>query len=380
MSIYLKIISLICVTLLLVGCDDKHETKNVPTYQVLTVKNTNLNDNIEQTSIIKPITQALISSPVAGYLNHQYIPYGSSVKSGEKLFSVMDEDSYIKLFAALSDYQSAKWDNFTAQKKYEDYKLQFQAGLIANTEVSLKEIDFKRTQIKLLQSEFELNKVAEKANLDTKELKNLNLEQIKKFFIEKEQSRDLTISSTHAGTLIPIPLDPEKGYTSVAKPGSKVEAGQAIAAISNLNVGELQIDLDEQQIGTIKVGMPVDIVNISNQNKTLTGNISAIKLFEYIGQADAPTRYPIIIRVDSKSIIQPGTRCKAIIQMKSRDSIEIPINAVHDPYHQPYVQMADGSKRPIKLGKTSIDKVEITQGLKPQEKILVPTKSTPKTS
>ena len=46
-----------------------------------------------------------------------------------------------------------------------------------------------------------------------------------------------------------------------------------------------------------------------------------------------------------------------------------------DPYQNPYVMMANGTKRNVVLGKTDQNNVEITSGLSPKEIILVPKQS-----
>ena len=110
----------------------------------------------------------------------------------------------------------------------------------------------------------------------------------------------IVITAPNSGTLIPLLSDPTK-ETTTANVGSKVEGGQAFAALSNLNQGEIKIELSENQVLMLKNGMSVNIKSLSQPNLKLLliGEISAIKYFEFNQKSDNMTRYPIIIHVKS---------------------------------------------------------------------------------
>ena len=374
MSIYLKIFSTTLI-LLLVGCDEKQPNTNFKTQAAasttMTISSKTINENIEQTGVVTPITVDLIVSPVYGFITQQNLPYGTDVKKNDKLFVVSDANLSSEVFTKISDYHNAKWDYESSHNKFLDYKLQFKSGLVSEGEVETKEIDFYRAEMKLIQAEFELKKIANKIDKPLDLLKSTNIEKIKSIFLTKDLNDSIVIESPSHGTLIPLLSDPTK-ETTAANVGSKVEGGQAFAALANLNQGEIKIELSENQVLMLKNGMSVNIQSLSQPNLKFTGLISAIKYFEFKQNSDNMAHYPIIIHVSSETNIIPGTRCKIIIPMGSRKAIIIPINAVNDAYQNPYVIMADGSKRKVELGKTDINNVEIKSGLSPNEKILVP--------
>lgn len=377
MSTYLKIFS-ITILILLAGCDQKqtvsNQTSNSTANTTFVVSRKTINEDIEQTSVITPLTHALIVSPVSGFITQQNAPYGSDVKKDDKIFIVSDADLSTDVFNKIVDYHNAKWDYESSKNKYSDYKLQFKSGLVAEEDVKLQEIEYYRADMKLIQSEFELKKIAKKIDKPFDQLKSTDIEKIKAIFLNKSLKDSITITAPNHGTLIPLLSDPTK-ETTAANVGSKVEGGQAFAALANLNQGEIKIELSENQVLMLKNGMSVNIKSLSQPDLKLTGEISAIKYFEFNQKSDNMTRYPIIINVKSESNIIPGTRCKIIIPMKSRTAIVIPISAIMEPYQNPYVMMANGTKRNVVLGKTDQNNVEITSGLSPKEVILVPKQS-----
>ncbi|MDG2347939.1 MAG: efflux RND transporter periplasmic adaptor subunit [Gammaproteobacteria bacterium] len=371
---YLKIISFI-VCVLFFGCEQKSantqkDTKQVK-YDIYTVQSAKFSDDIEQISVIKPLTHDVIISNVTGFITKQMASYGADVKEGDALFVISDSELSTEVFNKLADYRNAQWDNESNQNKYQDYKLQYSSGLVAFEEVKLKEIEAKRAQMKLIQAEFELKQIANKINKTFDDLKVMDITELKNIFLDKKQNNSIIIKSPNDGTLIPLDLgtnDPDK----ISKTGSKVEGGQAFAALANLNRGEVQIELDESQLTNLKTGMNVTVKSLSNPNLQLTGIIKTIKLFEFNQKSDNLTRYPVTILVDSKKNIIPGTRCKITIPMPNRSAPQIPIAGVNNPYKLPFVLMADGTKRNIVLGKTDLNHVEIIKGLSPNEQILVP--------
>ncbi len=377
MSTYLKIFS-ITILILLTGCDQKQTVSNTKsnsnTKTKFVVPSKTINEDIEQTGVITPLTHALIVSPVSGFITQQNAPYGSDVKKDDKIFIVSDADLSTEVFNKIVDYHNAKWDYESSKNKYSDYKLQFKSGLVAEEDVKLQEIEYYRADMKLIQSEFELKKIAKKIDKPFDQLKSTDIEKIKAIFLNKSLKDSITITAPNHGTLIPLLSDPTK-ETTAANVGSKVEGGQAFAALANLNQGEIKIELSENQVLMLKNGMSVNIKSLSQPDLKLTGEISAIKYFEFNQKSDNMTRYPIIIHVKSESNITPGTRCKIIIPMKSRTAIVIPISAIMDPYQNPYVMMSNGTKRNVVLGKTDQNNVEITSGLSPKEIILVPKQS-----
>ncbi|MEE2770084.1 MAG: hypothetical protein VX835_03265 [Pseudomonadota bacterium] len=372
---YLKTFSLFMI-FLLVGCEQQNthnEKKDQPkTYETYVIQKSKINDNIEQIGVITPLTHNVIVSSVSGFIEEQFHPYGSDIKKDEPLFKISGSTLSIDVFSKLVEYHNAKWDYESSKNKYQDYKLQFTSGLVANEEVVAKEIEFNRAKIKLLQTEFELKSFSEKIDKTFEQLTSIKIDDLQKFFIDGNSADSIIIQAPDNGSLIPLTKEPSEDNSGAAKPGSKVEGGQAFAALTNLNQGEILIELDENQILSLKNKMPVIVKPLSRPDIELSGYINAIKLFEFTQKSDNLTRYPVVIHVESKTNIVPGTRCKIIINMPSRTAIMVPINAIYDPYKNPYAILANGSKRPVKLGRTELDRVEIKSGLSVDEKILIP--------
>tara|TARA_X000000950_G_C13815916_1_gene619786 strand:+ start:247 stop:1389 length:1143 start_codon:yes stop_codon:yes gene_type:complete len=378
MSTYLKIFSFSILTLLC-GCDQqakesKNSTQTSTSYEAIKVSDTTINNNIEQTGVIKPLTHNLVVSPVTGFITEQLKPYGTQVSKGDVLFKISDTSLSEDVFNDLVNYQNAKWDFQSNKNKYMDNKLQLSAGLISQDQLNLKEIEFKQSEIKFIQAEFELQQTAIKLNRPIQELTELKISDLKEKFLQSNIG-DVVIYASDAGALIPLVKDGDN--KSIARSGSKVESGQAFAALANMNTGEIQIELDEQQVLSVKHDMPVQVASLSRPELKLTGHISAIKFFEYNQKSDSLVRYPVDVKVASETDVPPGTRCKVTIPIGQRKSISIPIRAINDPYKAPFVFMMDGTKRVVKLGKTSQTDVEVISGLKPGETILAPKVSKP---
>ncbi len=158
-----------------------------------------------------------------------------------------------------------------------------------------------------------------------------------------------------------------------AQSGQIVGANTTIARIIGAGGDYFDGDVPEDQITRIKTGSPVSISLTAIPGRAFTGHIAAIsplgsetgRLFSVRVTFDAPTPE-----------IQPGMFARAAITLNViKDAVMVPSTAVVTYKDHPAVFVLNGASavRPsnVSIGLRKDDSVQITEGLKPGEQVVV---------
>lgn len=178
-------------------------------------------------------------------------------------------------------------------------------------------------------------------------------------------------------TVIRAPLDGKV----IGKP---IPAGQTVApgiaspmvlmTIADMSKLQIETQVDESDIGKVRLGQKATFTVDSFQNKTFTGTVSKISDKASIQQN--VVYYNVVLDVDSvEEALKPTMTARVSINVgESKDTLVIPLAAVKSANGQQYVIVADNGQTrnaPITTGLMSDDKVEVLSGLAEGEHIVV---------
>ena len=290
---------------------------------------------------IQPESEVKISADVSGEIIDMYVKEGDSVKSGQLLLRINPE-----LYETTMDQLSAALDNARATLAgSEAQKLSAQASLIQ------QESNFKRQKNlfddKVISAQEMENAKAQfevaKANYESAEKNVLAA----KFSVAstaarlEEGRRNLGRTSIYApANGIVTQLNSEKGERVV---GTAQMAGTEIMRISNLNVMEVQVDVNENDIIRLKIGDSADIEVDAYKNRTFTGVVTEISNSAKFNAAqilsDQVTNFVVKVRIIPESYkdlgtgknspFRPGMTAGVKIKtLKSVNCLSVPIGAV----------------------------------------------------
>lgn len=195
----------------------------------------------------------------------------------------------------------------------------------------------------------------------------------------QESLEHYTITSPISGTVI------EKDR----KAGDQMDGSEsgAMAVIYDLSALELQMDVSELDIGSVRPGQEVSITAEALPGQTFTGVVEKVSVNG--ATTDGFTTYPVTILLTEYGDLNPGMNVSAdIIVERSENALCVPAEAVNSDgtvlvagegaFAEDGVTIADPSKiesRPVTLGRGSQDFVEITSGLEEGETVLLPVQS-----
>ncbi|MDR3562882.1 MAG: efflux RND transporter periplasmic adaptor subunit [Negativicutes bacterium] len=181
------------------------------------------------------------------------------------------------------------------------------------------------------------------------------------------------------------------GYTVITAPvdgqviGKPIPAGQTVApgisnpmvllTVADLSKMQIQVQVDETDVGRVKLGQKVDFTVDAYPGKTFSGTISLISQKAVI-QSNV-VYYTVYVDVDSpQGMLFPTMTARVTIKVgESKNTLVVPLSAVKETKGQKMVQVMVGGKTqsvPVQLGLSDDEKVEVISGLKDGDQIVLP--------
>ena len=183
---------------------------------------------------------------------------------------------------------------------------------------------------------------------------------------------DYKITSPISGTVI------EKNF----KAGDKVDgsASGTLAVIYDMSCLKMQMNVNELDIGKVKVGQTVDITAAALPGESYTGTVERVSVNGTT--RDGFTTYPVTIAIEDFGGLMPGMNVSASIRCDTAEQVlTVPVAAVNrggTVLVAPAEALGeDGSvtdptkleERAVTLGRSDDDCIEITSGLTEEERV-----------
>ncbi|MDR3589301.1 MAG: efflux RND transporter periplasmic adaptor subunit [Negativicutes bacterium] len=180
-------------------------------------------------------------------------------------------------------------------------------------------------------------------------------------------------------------------YTVITAPidgrviGKPIPAGQTVApgisnpmvllTVADLSKMQIQVQVDESDIGRVKLGQTVDFTVDAYPGKTFHGVISLISQKATV-QSNV-VYYTVYVDVDSpQGLLFPTMTARVTVRVgESRNTLVIPLSAVKEVKGQKTVQvMVDGKPQTavVQLGLSDDEKTEVLSGIKEGDQVVLP--------
>jgi HlyD family secretion protein len=309
------------------------------------------------TGSIVPRKEIEIKSQVPGIIEEIYVEAGQMVNEGDLVAKVRVIPEMRELNSAEARLKQAKIKFNDAKKVYERQKKLFDDGIIP-------ELEFQQYIVALDNSKTEL------------EAADNNLQIIKKGVTNSVGTTNTLIRSTIKGMILDVPV--EVGNTVINT--NAFNPGTTIAAVANMNHLIFEGNLDESEVGKIKLGMQLLITVGAIENVTFNATLEHIspKGFEENGTILFPIKADVEL-IDTL-FIRSGYSANASIVLGKRDSVlaisESLLQFDSDSEDSVFVEVENGpqqfEKRYIQTGLSDGINIEVVNGLTSDDKIKVP--------
>ncbi|NOZ60370.1 MAG: efflux RND transporter periplasmic adaptor subunit [Calditrichaeota bacterium] len=228
-------------------------------------------------------------------------------------------------------------------------------------------IESKKLELEVSKQELEKQKsLYEKGGATYRDLKNAEKSYMNAQYSyenAKIQLAKLKIVAPFGGVIVDLPY-----FTS----GVKVDAGQTMVKMMNYRRLYMEVNLPGKWLGQVKENQPVRVMNYTMPEDTLPGRISQVS-----PALDSDTRsFKSTILVENPDWkLRPGMFAKAEIVIARKDSaIVIPKDVILVKRRGKTVFVAEKGaalERVISTGLENPDEVEVTDGLKENERLVI---------
>jgi HlyD family secretion protein len=214
-----------------------------------------------------------------------------------------------------------------------------------------------------------------KANSDAQDLKNLEL-------AIRQAEINLNNSQTDlANTKIYAPFD---GVVSAVQGqiGMTATTGQTVLTLLDDRQVKLSVQIDETQIGLVKLGQTADVVVEAVQSgpaQNLSGTVTRISPSGTL-QSNIAVFYATVTLKNPTLALRPGMSGEAEIIAKTiKDAVQVPRRAVQTVGNQHTVTLQTGDTtqtRSVKIGPDDGTSIVITSGVRAGEAVVLPSRQT----
>ena len=358
---YIGIILLILGILFASAFFIKSNSKSSIVYDTQTLITTTIEEKIVATGKVLPEDEVNIVPQIAGIIQEIYVEEGDEIFAGDLI-------ARIKVVPNEQTLNSAE-------------------GRVKNAQIVMKnsKIEFERNKAlykKEIISEQEYNSSELRYNQDMQNLSNTksDLQIIKLGSSGGSSITNTNIRATVSGTILEIPV--EEGDQVIQ--ANTFNAGTIIATIADLNQMIFEGQVDEGEVGKLKVGMPLAVTLGAIENKEYEAKLRLIapKGTEVAGAIQFKIEGEVYL--DDEYVVRAGYSANASIITDKKSDITAISEALlqyDSKTKKPYVEVETSSqkfvRRDVELGISDGVNADLLSGVKKSDKIKVWNKTEP---
>lgn len=290
-------IIVLLVAALLIGYTIYKKQKSKPEWRLDTASSGRIREEVTASGTLNASSQVEVGTEISGKIEKLYKDFNDTVKRGELLARLDMENLQSTLESARSDVGKAQLSMNDTKLDLDLQKELFNKGMGTS-------YDLQKAQNKYDQSVQSLNNA--RSTLKKAE-KNLN---------------NATITSPIDGVV--VSRNVEEGQTVAASMSSPT----LFVIANNLRKMQINADVDEADIGKIKVGQPVEFTVDAFADEQFEGVVKQVRLSP--NNSNNVVTYTVVIDVDNSRLkLLPGMTANVTIVVRSKENIlRIPETAI----------------------------------------------------
>jgi HlyD family secretion protein len=255
-------------------------------------------------------------------------------------------------------YDNAQIDQETATRDLARYEKAYTQGAVPNMDVDKAKDTLKKSQISSMHAKADLGMDNDSLNFDIQSKKLAHDRQLILVKDLQRQVEELNVRS---------PVDGQVGQLFVAERATVAKDAQLLSVI-DLSALEVEMKVPESFARDLGIGMGGEITGNGN---TWKGLVSAISPEVVNGEVAARLRF----EGETPKQLRQNQRLSVRVLLDKRDNVmTVQRGSFVDESGGSYAYLVhDGiaEKKPIRVGASSIDKVEILDGLKEGDRIVI---------
>lgn len=323
-------------------------------YQIETATKGNIEKHTVATGKVEPRNEILIKPQMSGIIAEVFKEAGETVQTGDIIARIQVVPDMVNLSAAESRLERAQIAANQSKINYERDKELYKKEVISKEEFEKVELQYKNDQEEL------------RAASDNLSLVRTGITK------SSAQTSNTLVRSTVSGTILDVPI---KVGNSVIQ-SNNFNDGTTIASVADLGDMLFVGKIDETEVGKLSTGMPMDIT---------IGAIQDLKIpaaLEYVSPKGVEETGAILfemkaaLKLPSDLFIRAGYSANAdIVLDKRNDVLTIPESSVEFKGDSTFVYLVKNEnpqefeRHQVKIGLSDGIRIEVTEGLKENDKI-----------
>ena len=306
------------------------------------------------TGKVVPEDEVEIKPQISGIVEEVFVKEGEVVQTGDLIARIKVVPNEQALNSASGRVENAKIALKNSEIDYKRNKALYEKGIVANQ-------DFIAIELRYNQSKQEL----ENAENDLK---------IIKLGTAGRGAANTNIRATVSGTVLTVPV--KKGDQLVES--NTFNPGTTVATIADLTNMIFEGQVDEAEVGKLKLNMPLSISLGAVDDKTLDATLRFVAPQGIEEQGAVQFKIEANVVLDSTFFVRAGYSANATIVIGKKDNVLAIKEALvqfDDITKEPYVELELGDQefeiREVELGISDGINVEILDGLTETDKVKV---------
>ncbi|MBL4668938.1 MAG: efflux RND transporter periplasmic adaptor subunit [Flavobacteriales bacterium] len=315
---------------------------------------TNIEKKTVATGKVVPEDEVEIKPQISGIVNEVFVKEGEIVQTGDLIATIKVVPNEQALNSAIGRVENAKISLANSEIDYNRNKGLYDKGIVSNQ-------DFIAIELRFNQSKQEL----ENAGNDLK---------IIKMGTAGKGATNTNIRATVSGTVLTVPV--KKGDQVIES--NNFNPGTTVATIADLTDMIFEGQVDEAEVGKLKMNMPLSISLGAIDDKKFEATLRFVAPQGIEEQGAVQFKIEANVKLDSSFFVRAGYSANATIVIGEKKNVL----AIKEAYVQfdeetkePFVELEIGDqefeRREIELGLSDGINVEILDGLIESDKVKV---------
>ncbi|MDF4221307.1 MULTISPECIES: efflux RND transporter periplasmic adaptor subunit [Maribacter] len=333
----------------------KKNSTPLKTYETETVEKRDITNKVVVTGKVIPQDEIEIKPQISGIIQKVYLEEGVQVKAGDLIATIKVVPNEQSLNQARGRVNNAKISLSNTKIEYDRNKTLFDKGVISSQDFNALQLRFDQAtqELQNAQADYQIIRVGSAGG---------------------SSSANTNIRATVTGTLLEIPV--EVGDQVIES--NNFNDGTTIAFIADMSKMIFEGEVDEAEVGKLKVGMPLEISMGALQDEKFNAKLKFIapKGVEEEGAVQFKIEGDLVVS-DSTNIRAGYSANAAIVLEEKKDvlSIKEALLQFDKETNKPYVEVETGDnefeKRELELGVSDGIDVEIVSGIDEDSKIKI---------
>jgi RND family efflux transporter MFP subunit len=267
------------------------------------------------------------------------------------------------------------------KKNFEETERLFKKGIVPANEYEGAKQQYAGQKLDLLSAQEEIQAIIAKGGEKSRKIAELEMENAQARVKEAEQQLTMAAVVAPVSGVVIMPGSSSDGKTvKVAEKGTPLQQGELLFSIGDLSGLSVKSKADEVDIKKIQEGQKVTVTGDAFPETPLNGRIASISSQASSNSGQGMPSFEITVAIDEltpeqRKLILVGMSANLeVIIYEKPEALMVPVSAVQSEGDKRFVNKRKGTgfeKTEVKTGYTTLDSVEVLDGLKTGDEIVL---------